>query len=306
MEGVEPQKTPRIKRTELPTGVDGNTGERLKQLFEHHGASVYEVGRLLGHGRNSKLYKVISGDVYPGYETLVEILTLWPDTSAKWLLLGQGPMHQAEATKAPAVSQSVAATSTWAVSSGQKILAVTVDKDGEDNTVLVPVRAQAGYSRAHNEAVFLQHLSSYRLPGFEHGSYRAFELNGDSMEPTLNHRDVVVCSYVDRWDLLRPGEIYVVVTVENVLVKRIDARITNQEQLVALRSDNYMVKPYELPALDITQLWMVRGYLSTYLPSAPDFTSERLWEVIELLGHDRGEVRRYLTESTEDRGPSRK
>ena len=32
------------------------------------------------------------------------------------------------------------------------------------------------------------------------------------------------------------------------------------------------------------------------MPSAPDVTVERLWEVIEVLGFDKGEVRRHLEE----------
>ena len=52
------------------------------------------------------------------------------------------------------------------------------------------------------------------------------------------------------------------------------------------------------------ELWQVRGYLSTYLPSAPDVTIERLWEVIEALGFDKGEVRRHLDENAPNAAPN--
>ena len=170
------------------------------------------------------------------------------------------------------------------INSGQ-VLTITVDSAGNENTELVPVQAQAGYSVQHNEAVYLQDLPRYRIPGFEHGTYRAFEVAGDSMEPTLNHRDVVVASYVDNWRLLEPGDVYVVVTAESVMLKRIRERITAHR------------KPYPMDCADSAQLWRVRGYISTYLPSAPDVTVERLWEVIEVLGFDKGEVRRHLEEN---------
>jgi repressor LexA len=55
--------------------------------------------------------------------------------------------------------------------------------------------------------------------------------------------------------------------------------------------------PYGLETRDILMLWRVRGYVSSYIPSAPDVTAERLWEVIEALGFDKGEVRRHLDEN---------
>lgn len=68
-----------------------------------------------------------------------------------------------------------------------------------------------------------------------------------------------------------------------------------------MHSDNPGYEPYRLPVADIQQLWMVRGYLSTSIPARPlDRTAQtmaRLQEVIELLGHDYHEVRRYLEES---------
>ena len=184
-----------------------------------------------------------------------------------------------------------------------KVLAITVDADGNENTSFVPVPAQAGYTRQHNEAAYLEQLRHYRIPGFEQGTFRAFEVSGDSMEPTFNHRDIVVASYVDNWRLLEPGDVYVVVTTESVMLKRITARITAADSEVVLHSDNPHRKPYSLDAGDITQLWRVRGYVSSYVPSAPDVTIERLWEVIEALGFDKGEVRRHLEENAPSHAP---
>ena len=167
----------------------------------------------------------------------------------------------------------------------------------------MPIHAQAGYAVQHNEAVFVQDLSRYRVPGFEHGKFRAFEVAGDSMEPTLNHRDIVVCSYVDNWRLLVPGDVYVVVTLESVMLKRIRRRITDLNGEVLLYSDNHHREPYLMDVPDITELWRGRGYVSSYLPSAPDVTAERLWEVIDVLGLDRGEVRRHLDESAPSSAP---
>lgn len=276
--------------------------DRVRELFDHHGLNANSASRELGYNGTSKLYKILQGSE-PSFPTLVDMLTRWPDTSADWLLLGQGPMLRGLASPTPTLpltSEDPAPYRTRRATPGgslvDRVLTVTVDQDGEENTSFVPVRAQAGYTRQHNEAVFLQQLRHYRIPGFEGGTYRAFEVAGDSMEPTLNHRDIVVGSIVEELRLLEPGEVYVVVTSESVMLKRIKDRVRASDTEVVLHSDNPHRKPFGLETRDIIQLWRVRGYVSSYLPSAPDVTAERLWEVIEQLGYDKGEVRRHLAE----------
>lgn len=283
--------------------------DRVRELFDHYGLNANSASKELGYNGTSKLYKILQGSE-PSFPTLVDMLTKWHDVSAEWLVLGQGPMlrNQASATLPPPTPTPASGSDAMHVSHRgslvDRVLTVTVDKDGEENTGFVPVRAQAGYTRHHNEAVFLQQLRHYRIPGFESGTYRAFEVNGDSMEPTLNHRDIVVGSIVEELRLLEPGEVYVVVTSESVMLKRIKDRVRASDQEITLHSDNPHRKPYGLETRDIIQLWRVRGYISSYLPSAPDITIERLWEVFDQLGLDRGEVRRHLAEdATPDATP---
>ena len=269
---------------------------RVQELFDHLGLNASSATKALGYNTTSKLYKILQGSE-PSLPTLVDFQRKWPELSLDWLVLGEGPMLRGQTGGAAATSGRAVVAAGLPVVNGGKVLAITVDKDGNDNLELVPIHAQAGYAVQHNEAVFVQDLPRYRVPGFEHGKYRAFEMAGDSMEPTLNHRDIVVCSYVDNWRLLVPDDMYVVVTTESVMLKRIRQRITDLGSEVMLYSDNSHRRPYPLDAADITELWRVRGYLSTYLPTAPYVTVERLWEVIEALGFDKGEVRRHLDEN---------
>ena len=272
---------------------------RIESWLAYKGLNANQAAQKLGYANASKMYKILQG-TSPGFDTLVEFLRAWPDLSPDWLLLGAGGMVRGGAADA---ASTPARANSYDLNSG-RLLTITVDKDGDENTSLVPIVAQAGYTRQHNEAVYLQQLRHYRIPGFEHGTFRAFEVAGDSMEPTLNHRDIVVASYVDNWRLLEPGDVYVVVTDESVMLKRIRQRITSQDQEVYLYSDNHHRKPYFIEPTEIRQLWRVRGYVSSYVPSAPDVTVERLWEVIEQLGFDRGEVRRHLAENGSTSAPT--
>jgi phage repressor protein C with HTH and peptisase S24 domain len=292
MEQIEQQR-----EKVAPAGVDTDTGGRIKQLLEHYNLSTYEANVRLGYGRASKLYKLLKNEVRPGYDTIVDLLASFPELSADWLLTGAGPMLRG------ATDEAKPATSLHQVVRGDKVVVVTVDDKGNENTVLVPIPAQAGYSLAHNEAVYLQQFGTYKIPGFERGEFRAFEVAGDSMAPTINHRDVVVATRVDELRLLEPGEVYVVVTPESVMLKRIKNRLRANDKEVMLHSDNAHRSPYGLETRDIIELWRVRGYVSSYIPSAPDITVERLWEVIEQLGFDRGEVRRHLIENAPSDAP---
>ena len=274
------------QKKKVPAGVDGDTGGRIKQLFEHHGITTYEANQRMGYTRTSKLYKVLSGDVRPSYETLVDILSEFPDVSPDWLLMGKGEMQRPQ----------VARPAAGPTGDNTQVLTLTMGLDGVPNVELVPILAQAGYSLQHNEALYLEDLPKYRIPGFEQGTFRAFEVAGDSMEPTIRHADVVLVSWVENPRLLELGEVYVVVTDESVMLKRIKQRITSGTKEVLLFSDNPHRRPYDMDMADIRQLWRVRGYVSRYIPSAPDLTTERLWEVIEVLGLDRNEVKRHLDE----------
>lgn len=270
---------------------------RIKQLFEAKGLNASSAAKELGYSVPSKLYSILSGTAAPGYATLTDMLDKWPDVSAEWLLMGRGEMLRGESGGAATPPTKAGAVERLPMVNSGQVVTITVDKEGDDNTELVPVSAQAGYTLHHNEAVFVKDLPRYRVPRFERGKFRAFEVAGDSMEPTLNHNDIVVCSFVDNWRLLIPDDIYVVVTDESVMLKRIRKRIDDLAGEVLLYSDNPHRRPYPVDSRDITQIWRVRGYISTYLPSAPDVTVERLWEVIEVLGFDKGEVRRHLDEN---------
>jgi phage repressor protein C with HTH and peptisase S24 domain len=281
---------------ENPTGVS----DRIKQILAHYQLNANQASQKLGHANASKVYKFLAGDFKPGYDSLVELLATFPEISGDWLLMGRGSMLRS-GVETPVLTGNVMAPKPTVpqrgVSSG-RVLAVTVDRTGKENTLMVSVQAQAGYSRMFNEEKFLQDMTPFHVPGFSDMSCRAFEVAGDSMYPTYKHHDIVVCTFVDRWDLLRPDESYVLVTAENVLLKRLVAPITDRRGVIELHSDNtgqYGV--HTMPVADLLELWMVRGFVSTSAPGRPDSANERLREAIEELGHNYHEVMRFLNNS---------
>ena len=290
---------------EIPTGIS----DRIKQILAHYQLNANQASLKLGHTNASKVYKFLAGDFKPGYDSLVELLATFPEISGDWLLMDRGPMLR-PGVEPPLLSGNVVTPGPTmpyrGVSSGQ-VLAVTVDRVGKENTVFVPVQAQAGYTHSFNEEQYLSDLKPYHLPGFS-GTCRAFEVAGDSMYPTYKHHDIVVCTFVDRWDQLRPDESYVLVTAENVLLKRLVAPITDRRGTIELHSDNTgQYRVHTMPVSDLLELWMVRGFVSTNAPGRPDSALVRLREAIEEMGHNYQEVMRFLNNSArgsvELRGP---
>jgi len=79
---------------------------------------------------------------------------------------------------------------------------IVTDQFNEERIVYVPVAAQAGYGSNLSEQTFFKELPTFSLPGsrYNHGTHRCFDVSGDSMEPTLDNGDKVVCSYLEPMD----------------------------------------------------------------------------------------------------------
>jgi len=116
------------------------------------------------------------------------------------------------------------------------------------------------------------------LPGKEYrqGTFRAFEVEGDSMQPTLAARDLIVCQYVEDWRWMRHFELYVVVVAGDVLVKRAYNQLREYKRLFLL-SDNEFYPPIELNAEDLIEVWAVQTRLTTQLLPPPEAKQYEVW-----------------------------
>ncbi len=156
---------------------------------------------------------------------------------------------------------------------GLRILPVVIGEDGEERILHVPVPAQAGYANGLLEVEHIRDLPTFSLPDdvFKSGTHRCFDVAGDSMEPTLYRGDRVVCSFLepDQWsEGIRDGEVYVVVTYQDVLVKRL-INLIQHNQCIELRSDNGAYKTITLPVAEVKELWRVRMKMSSMLSREP-------------------------------------
>ncbi|MBK8671346.1 MAG: LexA family transcriptional regulator [Saprospiraceae bacterium] len=141
----------------------------------------------------------------------------------------------------------------------------------EEKIIYVPTSAHAGYTDQYNDPVFLEDLVSFSLPDykFQHGTYRCFDIVGDSMEPSLYAGDKVVCSFIDNnnfYSSARNNLVYVIVMDGSLVVKRIQNKVKENGSIL-LMSDNSYYKPYEVHVDEIREIWHVEVKISPYLPS---------------------------------------
>ena len=146
-----------------------------------------------------------------------------------------------------------------------KVLTVSVT-EGEENIELVPQKASAGYSAGYCDPEFIEELPRFRLPMLpNNGTYRAFEITGDSMLP-LESGTIVVGQYVSDYKSLKNGKTYVLVTKnDGVVYKRVFNYIEERGKLF-LVSDNTLYSPYELGLMDLLEIWEAKAFISVKFP----------------------------------------
>jgi len=139
---------------------------------------------------------------------------------------------------------------------------ITVDPQGKQQILLVPQKAEAGYRKHFSEQDYLGKLPTYSLPGFEHGTFRMFEVAGTSMTPDFQPGDIVICEHVERPDEIVDGTVYVIVTTEGICLKRVTNLVDKKGYLV-IESDNSEFKPDIIQPNEVLEMWSYRKKLTT-------------------------------------------
>ena len=160
-----------------------------------------------------------------------------------------------------------------------RVLAFTVDKDQNENIELVPHKAAAGYLNGYADREYLEVLPKFRLPMLSQtGTYRAFEIAGDSMLPIASGT-VIVGRYVEEWASIKDGTPCVVVSSrDGIVFKRVFNKLRSNAMLV-LHSDNPNFSPYDVKADDVLEIWEAKSYISSTFPIA-ELSLERVASLV--------------------------
>jgi transcriptional regulator with XRE-family HTH domain len=128
---------------------------------------------------------------------------------------------------------------------------------GTNDIQFVPVKAAAGYLAGYADPEFVDELNTFTLPMLAPGTYRAFEIIGDSMLPTPSG-SVIVGEKVESLDHVKSSNTYIVISrLEGIVYKRIVKNGRSKSKLTLI-SDNPSYQPYHVEAEDVLELWQAQ------------------------------------------------
>ena len=171
------------------------------------------------------------------------------NVNCNWLVKGNGEMFQ---------------------SNNDNTIKYHLLSDEKDQNLIPLVRneARAGYLEKHFERSYLETLDIYKIPGFEKGDYRMFEIEGDSMIPTLYPHEVVIGERVEL-DKLENGHLVVLISKDGIIAKRVYPKDSKRGKYL-VKSDNITYKAYDIPKDDILEAWTIKGKVTTEFSSVND------------------------------------
>ncbi len=142
---------------------------------------------------------------------------------------------------------------------------VSVGREGDENIVYVPVKAQAGYLVGYGDTSYIEQLPAFNMPGLRNGTFRMFEVQGVSMSPTLSDSDRVIGEWISSVDEIRENRVHVMVLRDGICIKRVLNRVRERGKLY-LKSDtlthrqDYPIR--EIEPSDVLEIWYVRMKVS--------------------------------------------
>ena len=159
-----------------------------------------------------------------------------------------------------------------------RVLTVTVNAENNENIVLIPQKASAGYLNGYADTEYISEMPQFHLPIFNNGTFRAFEIKGDSMLP-MPSGTLIIGQYLEDWTSLKNGKTYIVVTKsEGIVYKRITNNLLTNESLTLI-SDNKLYPAYEVSASEIVEIWDSKAFISTTFPQ-PEMTMQLLSDLV--------------------------
>ena len=170
-----------------------------------------------------------------------------------------------------------------------RVLAITVDKAENENIEMVPVKAAAGYLNGYADPTFIKELNRFRLPFLPAGTYRAFEIKGDSMLP-LQPGSVVIGEYVDNWKNIKDGLTYVVLSKhDGIVYKRLFNQVEENGTLI-LRSDNTAYPAYPIKIEEVLEIWKAVLHIG-HLNKGNDLSFQNILHMMQTLQKDVNELK---------------
>jgi transcriptional regulator with XRE-family HTH domain len=173
----------------------------------------------------------------------------------------------------------------------KEVLAITVDSNDKENVELVLQKASAGYLSGYQDPEYVKELPKISLPVLpKNRTYRAFEIQGDSMLP-VQPGSIIFGEYVEDTAAIKNGKLYVLVTSQDGIVFKRIFNFSDQQGKLLLVSDNRTYEPFSIKTDDVLEIWAAKAFFSSQFPEAdagPASLVEQLaFQVFQLQGKNK-------------------
>ena len=205
-------------------GIDKVTFER------NSGLSNDAVGKM---GDNTRM------------STLDKISKAYPDINIAWLKTGVGNMLLSDERN----EKTITVNQTAVLPSKRK------------GALIYDIDATCGLNGRDIEFTDEKVIGSIDAPEINPESKIIFA-TGDSMLPLIASGDRVVIRKIESWDYFNYGQVYLIITNEYRLIKRVRRHPKDAENLILLRSENPNYDDIDLPKREIIHLFIVENILS--------------------------------------------
>lgn len=165
-----------------------------------------------------------------------------------------------------------------------RVLAISVDKENNENVEYVPVKAKAGYVSGYNDPEFIAGLPRYSLPNLpKGGTFRIFPTVGDSMLP-IPEGSEITGQYVTDWESIKPDTACIVILkgAQDFVFKLVSLQA---DGMLLLRSLNPAYEAFHVAAGDVLEIWKFHAFYSRELPD-PETDIQQLIRMIRELKDD--------------------
>ena len=149
---------------------------------------------------------------------------------------------------------------------GKDVLAITVDSNNKENVELVSQKASAGYLGGYQDPEFVKDLPKISMPVLpKNRTYRAFEIQGDSMLP-VQPGSIIFGEYLEDVSGIKNGKLYILVTHQDGIVFKRIFNFADDEGKLLLVSDNRLYEPYTVASEDVLEVWSAKAFFSNQFP----------------------------------------
>ncbi len=234
-------------------------GKNIKLLRQRKKRSQEDVSKTLDIKRTS-LSGYENGSVEPPYKVLLKLSDYYKvsiDKLVKYDLSTISEMQLGELEKG------------WDIDidgNKMRVLAITVDKDDNENIELIPEKAKAGYRTGFADPEYLKILPTFNLPFLnKNKKYRTFQINGDSMPP-VSHEAYVTGEYVENWNLIKDGQPYIIITKNDGIVFKMIYNQIEEKKSLMLCSTNPIYEPYNVSIAEVLEVWKFVNFINHEMP----------------------------------------